>query len=228
MKGDVYNVVSVTNNTTRTSFDIARPGGRIKERPAIVATAAGIILFFTAATLTASPLTALLIAAASAVTSYFVVEGATTMRVKKGSPAATLAARHAGYLEKKQELLDFRDGQRESSRHNAGLRTRLVSLIEKMRSVDGDLYGSRITQAEAAIDILDKLISLDEASLEQYAKTITMIEIERESFAVTESMTAEAAGMIADRMATLEEVVEQNADLKRLLEANEEVQRLLN
>lgn len=50
----------------------------------------------------------------------------------------------------------------------------------------------------------------------------------RESLAVTESMTAEAAGMIADRMATLEEVVEQNADLKRLLEANEEVQRLLN
>jgi hypothetical protein len=41
-------------------------------------------------------------------------------------------------------------------------------------------------------------------------------------------MTAEAAGMIADRMATLEEVVEQNAGLKRLLEANEEVQRLLN
>ena len=163
----------------------------------------GIVGFFTAAALTGSPLAALLIAAAGAVASYLVVERATSLRVKKGSPAAVLAARHAGYLEKKQDLLDLRDGQRESSRHNAGLRTRLVSLIAKMRSVDGDLYGSRITQAEAAIDILDKLISLDEASLEQYAKTITMIEIEQESLAVTESMTAEAAGMIADRMATV-------------------------
>ncbi len=37
-----------------------------------------------------------------------------------------------------------------------------------------------------------------------------------------------AAGMIAERMATLDGVLEQNADLRLQLEANEEVQRLLN
>ena len=116
----------------------------------------------------------------------------------------------------------------DSGRHNAGLRTRLVSLIGKMRSVGDELYASRIKQAQAAIDILDQLISLDEASLDQYAKTITMIEIEQESLAVTESMTDEAAGMIAERVATLDEVLEQNADLRLQLEANAEVQRLLS
>ena len=64
--------------------------------------------------------------------------------------------------------------------------------------------------------------------MDEYAKTITMLEIEQESLAVTESMTDEAAGMIAERMATLDEVLEQNADLRLQLEANEEVQRLLS
>ncbi len=55
-----------------------------------------------------------------------------------------------------------------------------------------------------------------------------MLEIEQESLAVTASMTDEAAGMIAERMATLDEVLAQNADLRLQLEANEEVQRLLS
>lgn len=97
-----------------------------------------------------------------------------------------------------------------------------------MQSVGDELYSSRIEQAKAAIDIVDQLISLDEASLDEYAKTITMLEIEQESLAVTESMSAEASGMIADRLATLDGVLERNADLRRLLDANEEVQRLLN
>ena len=101
-------------------------------------------------------------------------------------------------------------------------------MIEKMQSVGDELYASRIKQAQAAIDILDQPISLDGASLDEYAKTITMIEIEQESLAVTESMTDEAAGMIAERMATLDEVLERNADLRLQLEANEEVQRLLS
>lgn len=97
-----------------------------------------------------------------------------------------------------------------------------------MQSVGDELYSSRIEQAKAAIDIVDQLISLDEASLDEYAKTITMLEIEQESLAVTESMSAEASGMIADRLATLDGVLVRNADLRRLLDANEEVQRLLN
>jgi hypothetical protein len=75
---------------------------------------------------------------------------------------------------------------------------------------------------------VDQLISLDEASLGQYAKTITMLEIEQESLAVTQSMTDEATGMIAERMATLDEVLAQNTELRLQLEANEEVQRLLS
>jgi hypothetical protein len=64
--------------------------------------------------------------------------------------------------------------------------------------------------------------------LEQYSKSITMIEIEQESLAVSDAMTDESALMIADRMATLDQVKKENADLRIQLEANEEVRRLLS
>ena len=228
MRGDAFEaVVSITNNTTRTSYDIARPDGGSKAKAAVWGAALAMVALPWATAAVAPALTALIVATAG-IGCYFVIERATSLRVKRGSPAAASAGRDAGFLEKKQELLALRDEQLDSSRHNEGLRTRLVSLIGKMRSVGDELYASRIKQAQAAIDILDQLISLDEASLDEYAKTITMIEIEQESLAVTESMTDEAAGMLAERLATLDEVLEQNADLRLQLEANEEVQRLLS
>ncbi len=230
MRGDAFEeVVAVVNNTTQSSFDVARPDGKVKTRAAGTAAAMAAVGFFVSAILfSPEPGWSFLAAAVAGIVSYFVVEGRSSLRVKRGSSAVELAGRHAGFLEKKQELLALRDDQLGSSRRNARLRTRLVSLIEKMQSVGDELYASRIKQAQAAIDIVDQLISLDEASLGQYAKTITMLEIEQESLAVTQSMTDEAAGMIAERMATLDGVLAQNADLRLQLEANEEVQRLLN
>jgi len=230
MRGDAFEeVVAVVNNTTQSSFDVARPDGKVKTRAAGTAAAMAAVGFFVSAILfSPEPGWSFLAAAVAGIVSYFVVEGRSSLRVKRGSSAVELAGRHAGFLEKKQELLALRDDQLGSNRRNARLRTRLVSLIEKMQSVGDELYASRIKQAQAAIDIVDQLISLDEASLGQYAKTITMLEIEQESLAVTQSMTDEAAGMIAERMATLDGVLAQNADLRLQLEANEEVQRLLN
>lgn len=230
MKDDAFDcVVSVVNNTTRSAALVARPGRRVREVAAMSAVVIAIVWFFVAAAQFSATLPmALLAAAASGLSSYLAIEGVTSARVKKGASAAVLARRHAGFLEKKVELLALRDEQLDSGRHNAGLRTRLLTLIEKMRSVGDELYTSRIGQAEAAVDLLDQLIELDEASLEQYSKTVTMLEIEHESLSVSESMTDEAEGLIADRLATLDVVIKQNADLRLRLEANEEVQRLLS
>ena len=95
-RGDAFEaVVSVTNNTTRTSSPIVHPAGEARKKAArwaaIVATP---ILFLGAAAV--PPGMALLIAATSGFASYLAIESATSLRVKKGSPAVALAARDAG------------------------------------------------------------------------------------------------------------------------------------
>jgi hypothetical protein len=229
MKGESFDrIVSIVNNTTMTSFEVAR-AGRSERHAAIVISMviAGVAFIVAAAPLAATFGASLAAALFAGAPSYFVLDSLISPRVKKNHPEALRAARNAEFYTQKETLLALREEHIGSSRSHSELRTRLLSLASKMRSVGDDLYASRIEQVQAGIDLLDRLIALDAATLEQYSKSITMIEIEQESLAVSEDMTDETVGMLASRLATLEEVQGQNAELQRQLEANEEVQRLL-
>jgi hypothetical protein len=229
MKGDTMDrIVSVVNDSTLTSFTVARPGSNARAVAIMLSVAtAGGVFAVSAAQLAATLSASLFLAVIAGVPSFFIFDRLVSSRVPKGDPRAIRALRNAEFFSKKEALLALQTEHRRSSNRNAELRTRLVSLTGKMRSVGDELYATRMKQAQEAIDLLDRLIELDAATLDQYAKSITMIEIEQESLSVSEAMTDETAGVIAERMATLDEVQRQNAELQRLLEANEEVQRLL-
>ena len=93
IKGDAHEVVSVTNNTTRTSFEIARPGSRLKEQAAKWAMAiAAILSLASTAVFSLSFGVALLMGVTSVAAAYLSIERATSPRVRRGSPAAALAA----------------------------------------------------------------------------------------------------------------------------------------
>jgi hypothetical protein len=53
------------------------------------------------------------------------------------------------------DLVSLRNEHVASSAHNLELRTRLLSLREKMQAVGDELYTTRLKQAGDAVDLLD-------------------------------------------------------------------------
>jgi hypothetical protein len=228
MKGETFNrIVSVVNDTTMTSFDVARPGGKERTTALVLSMIVAGASIVAGAQFGMTLGVTLLIALGTGASSFYAVSHLISSRAGKRSPEAVRARGNAEFFAKKEQLLALRDEHLLSGRNNEELRTRLLSLRDKMRSVGDELYASRLEQAQDAINLLDRVITLDAATLEQYSKSITMIEIEQESLSVSDAITTETAGLIEERMATLDEVRRQNAELHRQLEANEEVQRLL-
>lgn len=104
----------------------------------------------------------------------------------------------------------------------------LESLNQKMVEVGADLYAQRIERVSRAIAILDQQLSQDQQLIDQYARTIKMIEIELETSRAVEAIpnAENFMGMIFDRLAELKTIDQKTQQLRAQVEADETVKSL--
>jgi len=104
----------------------------------------------------------------------------------------------------------------------------LASLNQKMLEVGADLYAKRIKRVSQAIAILNQQLSQDQHLIDQYVRTIKMIEIELETSRAVEAIpnAENFMGMIFERLAELKTIDQKTQQLRSQLEADEEVRSL--
>ncbi|WP_421655244.1 hypothetical protein [Leptothermofonsia sp. ETS-13] len=101
----------------------------------------------------------------------------------------------------------------------------LEALKHKMLDVDRDLYSVRIYRSTSAIGILKQQIANNARLMREYRRTLRMIEIEIDTSWIADQLpnADNFTRAIAEKMAELKEIEDQNQFLKLQLAAYEEV-----
>jgi len=104
----------------------------------------------------------------------------------------------------------------------------LEALNQKMGEVGADLYAKRIERVSRAIAILSQQLGQDQHLINQYVRTIKMIEIELETSRAVDAIpnTENFMGMIFDRLAELKMIDQKTQQLRAQVEADEAVRSL--
>jgi hypothetical protein len=130
-------------------------------------------------------------------------------------------------LEHKYRLETASERVRGERAERSSLRARLMTLQEKMRSVNLPAYAPRIEAIASAIHTLDEQIILDDRLLTEYARTIKIVEIEHETAVAGIAMSDDVSNVLRQQRDELREIEDHQADLARRLSANAEVEQLL-
>jgi hypothetical protein len=101
----------------------------------------------------------------------------------------------------------------------------LEELKQKMLDVDRELYSVRIYRSTSAIGILKQQITNNHRLMREYRRTLKMIEIEVDTSWIADQLPNgdNFTRAIADKLAELKEIEDQNQFLKLQLAAYEEV-----
>ncbi len=106
-------------------------------------------------------------------------------------------------------------------------RDRISALIERMKGLDQEHYGSRIRSLIAACDLLDEQLALNGTLWREYEKADEMVEIELEANELSGTLGSVLPSELDSKMANLRLLQESFSQLDAQLAANVEVERLL-
>lgn len=220
-------LLQVRNYTTGEIFEIARPGANARNRAGCAAIGAGLLSFI--ALLQVAPPSPVLVIAPLAVTwgSYALLarlfapthRHAAARQLSSDDPPTLLEQIHA-LAEQRASIVADREEKLE-------LRERLVALQQKMREVDLPAYAPRIATLERAVAAVNEQVALDERLRDGYDRSIKILEIEHESGATAERLSADVNATVQGKLEELRLLEEQHAELGRLLAANAELERFL-
>jgi len=104
----------------------------------------------------------------------------------------------------------------------------LISLNQKMVDVGTDLYAKRIEKVSRAIALLEPQLTQEQHLIDQYVRTIKMVEIELETSRAVEQLpdAEDFLGIIFARLSELRTIDQKNQQLRSQVEADEEVKSL--
>lgn len=171
-----------------------------------------------------------LTAAGSALASLLILKATDTARLN--SPPLEAHGREGNRLMADQKLLAHKaklEHRVEELNHECQSTQFLIEQIEdlkqKMLNVDRDLYSVRIYRATGAIGILKQQITNNYRLIREYRRTLKMIDIEIDTSWIADQLpdSDNFTRAIAQRLAELKEIEDQNQYLKLQLAAYEEV-----
>lgn len=220
-------LIQIRNYTSGEIYEIEHPRRRSVMHAALVAFVALLATMGVAAAFQWSGVTTIvLVVAAFAGVGYGIFR---LLEPTHELPPDALAARTAAQslLEQKHDLELRRARIAADCEEKTRLRERLHALREKMRVVALAAYEPRIASLGRAIATLDEQIALDERLHEGYDRSVQILEIELEAGAAADAMPDDVAASMRDRLAELQALEEQHAELGRQLAANAEVERLV-
>lgn len=220
-------LLQVRNYTTGEIFEIARPGATARNRAGCAAIGVGLLTFI--ALIQVAPSSPVLV-----ITPLAVTWGAYALLARLFAPTHRWAATREPasgaaptLLEQIHALAEQRATVEADREEKLALRERLVALQRKMREVDLPAYAPRIAALERAVAAVDEQIALDERLRDGYDRSIKILEIEHESGATAERLSADVSATMQAKLDELRMLEEQHAELGRLLEANAELERFL-
>lgn len=128
-------------------------------------------------------------------------------------------------LIQKRRLQNRLEDLRLECKGSRSLIEQLKDLKRKMVDLDAALYGSRIGRADRVIEILEQQIGNNNRLMQEYSRTVKMIEIETETSWISDQLpdVEDFTQMILQRLEELRSIEEQNQTLRLQLEAYEEV-----
>lgn len=220
-------LVTIINKTTCDTYPIAKPGSKAHG----MAIGVGWVVFFGLLIVVwfvaGSFVVAIIVAAVGGGTSYALYARSSTARQELTGARAEQIKQQQGLLAQKQQLLlAMAPSVRDFERHGA-LAQSLLDLREKMLSVGGEMYRSRIEGLEAALTVLEEQVGLDRQLMEGYAQAIKIVEIEIESGNAAEALPRTVANALAAKAEELDAIRKRNEELETDLLANEEVEQAL-
>lgn len=174
-------LLAIHDHTTGTRYDVGKPGRKAATNAGCLATVIALVVGFVLFQ-TGLGFGAVLMRCALA------LAGAWLPLAKLVAPTHQLApdeqhnlATSQDLLATKRELASLRAQVHAEMQDRIALRTRLVALRGKMRSVGLDSYQGRIELIGRAVATLDEQVAVDGELQEAYDKSIAIIEIEHES-----------------------------------------------
>jgi hypothetical protein len=128
-------------------------------------------------------------------------------------------------LIQKQKLEHRLDEIRYECKASQTLVDQLESLQHKMQNLDAELYSARISRTRRAVEIIRQQIHNSRQLMQEYSRTLKMIEIETETSWIADQLpnVENFTQMILRRLEELRAIEEQNQNLRLQLVAYEEV-----
>jgi hypothetical protein len=138
-----------------------------------------------------------------------------------------LVAEYQGLLAKEHAMTESLLDAIVDEADKAARARQVTALVNKMRHLDEGLYAVRIKRLDELCSLLERQVVLDQQLIHGFEKAIAMIDIEFDTRAVSDGMSASAVLDIDTALADLAAMKESVKELERQLAAGEDVERLL-
>lgn len=229
LRGEVREaLIAVTNHTTDKTYRLSSPGRAALSLAVKISFFSGIPLLLVLLPNGVEFPIAMLAAIGSMPVVSVIVAKLKSSKVKIDASQRLRLVAEQKLLGEKVELQQRLAELQQKYSTNQARVYQLISLNQKMLDVGADLYAKRIEKISRAIALLEPQLTQEQHLIDQYTRTIKMVEIELETSQAVEQLpeAEDFMSMIFVQLNELRTIDQKNQQLRSQVEADEEVRSL--